>query len=88
MNDPLLLELTPVELMREEMADWIEWELNEREGVTLETLEASHLWPEDQEVNPNGYAALLQAAYERLEDWDAADKEAKRLVAERRGGEA
>lgn len=71
--------------MREEMCVVIEWEMDQREGVTLEGLEAKHIWPEDKAVNPDGFASILAEVQKRIGDWDTAYKEARRIHQERKG---
>lgn len=84
MNHPLLLDLSVDDLMLEEMMELIEWELSEREGVTLREFEAIHMWPDDKEVNPGGFSAILKDAYERLGDWDQAYEETRQIMADAR----
>lgn len=73
MQDPILLDLSPYDIILEQMEDYIEAFCEERDGVTLEELSFYDIFPED---DPNGFDKMLVEARKHTQTLD----EAYRLV--------
>lgn len=78
MQDPLLQDLSPYDIILEQMEDYIEYFCDDREGVDVDSVEYFDVFPEE---DPNGFDRFLARARKGSETLDEAYKLAREWMA-------